>query len=489
MDFVKKDMVIQKNKRPNIVLITVDSLRADHCSFLGYHRNTTPFLDSIKNESIVFTNFYANSIPTFFAFPVLMSGLKPFTYGYVLGIPAGIETLAEKLKRLGYYTCAFISNNYALYPEFGYARGFDVFEIFHEKVTIDHNKNKPRITQIRRFFKKLIPNYALNIIREINFKKKFKFTPIIPFGQELVDIVTKHIKDTYNSDKSIFCWIHFMDAHHTYTSGLSLYNEFSDAHIKVSDIKENLFYYCMAIRELNEVGKIPDRLLSKVDIQVIKDLYDASIKYVDQCIYALLENLQSLLPKNTIFVITSDHGEAFFEHGYGFHEVLGLHNELIRIPLILHIPENKSSVEVETTFDHKGLHFIIYEIARNKSIFDLLPSRDYTAIGEIPYGCGSPHFKIRDTYTPIGNYPIRAFVIKNHWKLIFDVGGGYCELFDLKNDSSEQYDLKEKFTTKVDELKKVYFRWVQQRKIERINLKRRNLVERLRKDRKVDHEI
>jgi len=472
-------MKIKKNKKPNIVLITIDSLRSDHCSFLGYNRNTTPFLDSIKNESIVFTNFYANSIPTFFAFPVLMSGLKPFTYGYVLGVPAGIETLAEKLKRLGYYTCAFISNNYALYPEFGYARGFDFYEVFHDLARVKFNRSKK---SKKNKFKKLIQEILPDFVLEIYKKKKFHLASIIPSGEELVDYVIDHLSNSSVKTNSIFCWVHFMDSHNTYTSGLELYKSTAKQNISISEIKKALFYYSCALSKYYSGDSTYHEVLTKVNFQLIKELYDASIRYVDDCLYVLFEQLSAILNDETIYIVTSDHGEAFFEHGYGYHEPYGLHNELIKVPLLIHYTQNKINKIISPNLSHLNLSYLILKL-----INDGIEVVDYVkhisqniVVGEIPYRCKAPHFNIRDTETPLGNYTLRAYVIKDTWKLIFDIGGEYAELFNLEDDPYEQNNLVELYLNKASELKKIYFDWSEERNKIRYKLKRKNLIRKLK---------
>ncbi len=92
----------------SIVLITVDCLRADHVSFMGYERPTTPFLDSLASEAFVFPSAIVAGAPTYYSFPAIMASRYPLALGRdVLGLAPGEPSLASVLKRSGYATASF----------------------------------------------------------------------------------------------------------------------------------------------------------------------------------------------------------------------------------------------------------------------------------------------------------------------------------------------------------------------------------------------
>src|SRR5919201_4198977 len=96
----------------SIVLITVDCLRADHVGFLGYHRSTTPFLDSLASESVVFSNAIAAGVPTYYSFPAIMASRHPLSLGRdVVGLAPGETTLGSALRDVGYATAGFVAGN------------------------------------------------------------------------------------------------------------------------------------------------------------------------------------------------------------------------------------------------------------------------------------------------------------------------------------------------------------------------------------------
>ena len=115
----------------SLLLITVDCFRADHAGFLGYDRPTTPFLDSLAAESLIFSNAIVAGAPTYFSFPAVMASRYPLGLGRdVVGLAPGEPTIASALSETGYATAAFLAGNPYLSPRFGYDAGFSVFKDF-----------------------------------------------------------------------------------------------------------------------------------------------------------------------------------------------------------------------------------------------------------------------------------------------------------------------------------------------------------------------
>ena len=104
---------------------------ADHAGFLGYARPTTPFLDSLAKESLVFSNAIVAGAPTYFSFPAVMASRYPLGLGRdVVGLAPGEATIASTLNEGGYATAAFLAANPYLSSRFGYDAGFEVFKDF-----------------------------------------------------------------------------------------------------------------------------------------------------------------------------------------------------------------------------------------------------------------------------------------------------------------------------------------------------------------------
>src|SRR4029453_5020986 len=110
----------------SLILLTVDCLRADHVGFLGYSRPTTPFLDSLAEESFVMPNAIVGGVPTYYSLPSILASRHPLALGRdVVGLAPGEMSLPEALKKAGYDTAAFVAANPYISPFFGYDQAFD----------------------------------------------------------------------------------------------------------------------------------------------------------------------------------------------------------------------------------------------------------------------------------------------------------------------------------------------------------------------------
>lgn len=454
-----------KKGQPNIFLITIDSLRADHCQFLGYPRKTTPFLDSIAKNSVVFPNFYANSIPTFFAFPTILTGKKPFIAGEFLGISDGVDTIAEIFKKEGYINCAFVGNNPALYEEFGYNRGFDVFESFREYKTSRHQSFREHKTSklkpLKQFAKRILPN-ALR--------------PIHGYPPNAVEL-TSHVVESLKEHKHVpvFCWVHYMDVHGPYING---YNRFVDVHSR----KPSLFQLRTAVGNYVAQRGCPEtpKFISVSDLNLTQDLYDAAVNYVDLQIQRLTTEINQLFRDcENFFFITSDHGEAFMEHGYVYHQPWGLHNELIKVPLLIFSSKSEVKEIIEHPLGHTDLLKMMMTVAKECRL--AVPDRDGYLISEIPYGCASPVSKIRDNRTKIGDYDKMASVIVNGYKYIINYKTGFEELYNTAVDPAEKLNILEQHKNLASEMLGMYEEWDRQRAKAKSSLKRKSLAQRVKR--------
>jgi len=112
----------------SLILITVDCLRADHVGFMGYDRPTTPFLDSLAEESFVFPTAIVGGAPTYYSFPAILAARHPLALGRdLIGLAPGEPNLANVLQQSGYATAAFAAANPYISETFGYNQGFDTF--------------------------------------------------------------------------------------------------------------------------------------------------------------------------------------------------------------------------------------------------------------------------------------------------------------------------------------------------------------------------
>ena len=300
--------------RPNIVLITIDSLRADRLSSLGYHREITPNIEKIAEKGCLFTQAVAVGANTRTSFPGIFASMYPFVFlkandkGY-LKIPDGVKTMTEILKEQGYTTIAFNSNPLITYYR-NYDRGFDYNEGLFEKV------------KWRRVRKGL-----LFLERIISRRMALPYPTPEKVNMRTISLLRQHNK------KPFFLWVHHLNVHVPYAPPKRFQKEVSGDVIN-----------CAEMLKLDRKRKDPGEVTEK-DLRKLIDLYDAEIKYVDHYVGEYLKELAGIGVdfSNTFFIITSDHGDEFKEHG-GFIHSAKLYDEIIRVPLIIAGPGLKRRI-------------------------------------------------------------------------------------------------------------------------------------------------
>ena len=315
-------------RKPNILLLTVDCLRFDRIGANGYPVNTTPSLDRlIKEEGINFTQAIAGGPSTMAAFPTLFTSSYPVMYGGTRFLSEDRTTIAQVLSEHGYRTIGISSNPY-ITPEFGYDRGFTKF-LDSVQRTRKRNRKKMIINKFLSRDSKLW-RFLRQTVRNIETSQKKETYPS-------AEKINKIILDALNSEDGgspLFLWAHYMDLHYPYN-------------LSKIDLAETLSS-TYSIRELGEVLSIlinEPKTLSKDQKRIINEIYNASLKYVDYQLGLLFEEMRRLgLWKDSVVVVTSDHGEELFEEnrfGHGDEgESSSFSEELLHIPLVLKMPSS-----------------------------------------------------------------------------------------------------------------------------------------------------
>jgi len=312
----------------NIFLITVDSLRADHLGCYGYGRNTSPNIDKLAKEGLLFKQAVANGQCTPVSFPVIICSQYPRLFEKSFNFrPKDAKMIQEALSERDYQTAAFLSNPY-ISSFFGYDRGFDLFEDF---LNLSHKKIKRGLVA---FIKKRF-GWVYSPMKKIYAKIRISRGV---GAYENADVINKRVVEWLEKDYQgkAFVWIHYMDVHTPYIPSKKCLMQVGAGEITKNDIKE--------IR--NNISKIPDYLKEAMWEKII-GLYDAEIRFVDDKIGWLIEYLkEKKIYDDSLIILTSDHGEELFDHG-GFVHPAKLYDELLHIPLIIISPEIESA-EIET---------------------------------------------------------------------------------------------------------------------------------------------
>lgn len=300
----------------NVVLLSIDALRADHLPLYGYDRDTAFNLTTFADSASWFGRAYSSSSHTREAVPSLLTGRYPseaITGDYRLNVP----TVAEQLSNHGFATAGFHSNPY-LSRAYDYGHGFDRFDD-------DLYLGEYRLLALAQRAWDKLRNRHYARADEINNR-----------SLEWVDRATE----------PFFLWNHYMDTHGPYEPPAAYQEHFRSSPVTRRE-SQQLYH-----KALSCPGEI-----SEEEHQTLLDLYDGEIRYVDECIGRFLRRLgEQVDDEDLLVIVTSDHGDGFGEHGYYEHP-RRLHDELVRIPLIV-----------------KGPQFSSGEVSSPVSILDIVPT-------------------------------------------------------------------------------------------------------------------
>lgn len=279
--------------RANVLLISIDSLRSDHLHAYGYRRETSPVMDGIGRAGVRFDTMVSASSWTLPAHVTLLTAQPPVQHevsSVRTRLSEEVVTLAEVLEAQGYDTAAFVSGPF-LRPIYGYDQGFDVYD----ESVVGRGKNahvgltSPRLLRLTEDWLSAWKNR----------------TPRQPF----------------------FVFLHMWDPHYDYAPPApydTMFDPDYDGDMDGSRFAKNPGVHA---------GMDPR------DLEHIVALYDGEIRYTDEHIGRLLDTLREIgVYDETLVVVTSDHGEEFFEHGQKGHAKT-LYEEIVRIPLLLQYPE------------------------------------------------------------------------------------------------------------------------------------------------------
>jgi len=413
-------MATSSDRMMNIVLITIDALRADHLGCYGCHRNTSPNIDKLASSGAMFLQAISNGGGTPEAFPsILAAVLPPAHYEEYGSIIKENVTIAEILGSKGYDTAAFHSNPY-LSRFFHYDKGFDTFD---DSLPLTGSVQK---AQIKGTISK--PGSSL-------FKLLSKFSNLLAIvGPPIIradQITSKAIPWLREHPNMFFLWLHYMDVHHPYMPPSEFRSQFCPQPINL----------CQMLALYNKFRKKPDRI-TPYDRETLLGLYDAGIKYVDTSLGSLLSKLGERLD-NTLIIVTADHGEALGEHDRFGHN--SLYEEVIRVPLIITIPGRTKGVTVKSQVSSLDIAPTILDILNIEKEEALHGKSLIPVIKQQKLGAGS-------TISVALNYPIgqRMFSYRTEdLKYIFtervDKKGKTTvqELYSLKDDPQEERNLYE----------------------------------------------
>jgi arylsulfatase A-like enzyme len=380
----------------NVLLITIDTLRDDHCSSSGYERPTTPHLEELSRQGARMALAYSPTSTTGPTHASIFTSLYPIAHGVIkngLSLGPSFTTLAGTLRERGYDTAGVVSS-FVLDTKFGYSRGFDFYD----------DDFDPQETSLPR--------------------KKFEGHDVEGgFDQRATTTTRKALEQLERlggGERPFFLFVHYFDPHAPYDAPESWVERFRAAESDEGSLSATI------------------------------DAYDAEIAYTDDAVGALLDRLREIgLEDDTLVIVTSDHGEGLMQHGHPTHGVQ-IYEEAVRVPLIFRLPGRIASGRV--------FHEPVELLDLAPTILDLLGSAPVdglhgrnlaqTLAGDAPLDPQRPVHLHRRHYRArmMGEIPVRGqkFGVRlEQWKYIESDDKESKELFDLESDPGERNNVYE----------------------------------------------
>jgi arylsulfatase A-like enzyme len=379
------------NKKDNIILILIDTLRADHLGCYGYKRNTSPNIDKIAREGVTFTDFYTvcpwtnPTIASLFTGRYPQAIFPPAKPKQVMNqvLPEEIDTLAEVLKEEGYRTIALVDHP-LINESLNFQQGFDEFVTLFDNKDLNYLGSKPS-------------DVLINLSEQLDMCK----------------------------DNDFFMYLHLYYPHRPYVPPQPFGGMFGKGFNK----------------------------LSRKEKEGVINMYDGEIRYTDELIGNIFDNLKERkLLNNTYVIITADHGEGFWEHGLADHGNF-LFNELLKVPLIIYSPGGRTTqpktidgcvsnidlfptimdfAEIEDFPKTDGNSLFRYFNKENTTRYDEMVFSENQRSGHHvnPMSCQNEQYKLIFN----GRY---AFPATANHILLLDL----IQLYDIKRDPLERYNI------------------------------------------------
>jgi len=408
---------------PDVILVTLDTTRADHLSTYGYARETSPNLSAFAADGLLFTAARSPAAWTLPGHASLFTGMYPTRHGahfagtwlpgesrdghpmVAFPLPASAVTMAEALRDHGYRTGGFVANFSYLYRDFGIAQGFGRYE------------DAPALLF------RLRP-VGLRLVRQV--RPSFCLTPIR--GAREINAAALAWLDRQPAGRPAFLFVNYMEAHEPRLAPPP-YDRWSREIPGADRLARKNLYYEHAVRNLPEAEQ-----------RFVAANYDGELAFMDEALGELLAALRARGRwENALVIVTADHGEFLGEHDQMGHIGQMLYEPVLRIPLAVKFP---------------GADHARGRVTTPVQLVDVLPTVLATVGAAVPpdvQGEALPHV----THASLAEEDVDPFLVQRYgaqydrgirvlydgdWKLI-RTSRGESMLFDLAHDPTEGRDL------------------------------------------------
>lgn len=403
-------------ERWNVLLVVVDAMRADRTSLYGYRRPTTPNLEALAREGVVFANARSQAGCTFPSVNSLLTSRQPALFlsqaGGTFAIPETVRSLPEILRRQGYSTAAVSASPIVRQtplktnPFGGFGRGFQVFD----ETCLDKHA-------------RCLNERALGIVEA--FREPW------------------------------FLYLHYMEPHAPYRPPPDHHRRFAAPPARARELKVHPW------ARRGDSWQLARRLydgdtqfdFNQQDLAHLSDLYDEEVLYFDQQLAGLFDALRRRhLRERTLIVLAADHGEELYDHGHYNHCRDLAYETLFRTPLLLWIPGGEPGLRRKAMAENLDIVPTVLDyldISANGIAFDGVSLRP-----------------VIDSDRPLhrlvfGLQGVSRTAGDGTHKVIFDLASGHTQIFDLRTDPGERTDLSLKRPGETRRLKAALLRWME----------------------------
>jgi len=389
--------------KPNVILISLDTLRNDAVGPSNGRESLTPHLDSFAESSIVYTAAFTSVPFTPSAHMTMITGYHHAVHGVAeigTSLPSSIPTLAELLAERGYHTFGRYTTEW-LDPEFGFARGFDSY------VKVEH-----------------APTYAWRVN----------------------DSAVAAIEEARRAGGPFFAFLHYYDVHSDFVNqSRTSWPYFAPPEYR-AQVQTSEDEFCVGEHECATrflvVCNRDHRQVAQSTTEDLRRLYESGVRYTDEAVGELLAFMRdSGLLETSVVVVTSDHGEEFREHGMFLHSQV--YEETIAVPLILHLPLGLGGGRtVEQPVDLREVFSVIELMTR----------------GDLEITASTPEKLPLSEQTLLFQDKVKSEtwgLLRDGWKIIVDRSRGEAALFRRDSDALDATNLAPDHPEVVRELREL----------------------------------
>ena len=439
-----------RNGLPNVILISLDTVRADHLSLYGYARDTTPNLRKFAQESTVFSNAISSSDMTLSSHASMFTGLYPSQHGahWAVGkealalhresgmrLPENSRTLAAILSDRGYRTIGIVANTGYLQHAFQIDQGFQYYSQPNAVLFLERREFFYLRTNLSSLMGRFYPRSMSDL----------ESTRAADINREALQLLRQKKRD----QRPLFLFLNYMDAHEPYFPPAPYDSRYPGKDPTFTSDQ----YYSLQIDANHQIRPYTARDRRRDESQ-----YDGGIAYIDASLRDLFAKLKELgLYDDSVIIVTSDHGQSFGEKqlvGHGS----SVYQEQVRVPLIIKYPARHQALVRNDLVSHVDLLPTILDLLGDK-IPPSLPGRSLRAPPAVPATVFSESFPCEwMSFDPRFQRVERA-AFSGPFKLILSTNGKR-EFYDLAADPHEDNNLYSQNLTAASRLESDLRHWI-----------------------------